>query len=109
MRVRLPSLVPRQKFLINTDDTGRFIVSSKRTGVSYWVEPIGNCKTMWGDLDPATKQISGNYGKKYRGGIDPEESLISEENGFLNVVTLDIGTSPLLYIDWKDAQYPTKE
>jgi hypothetical protein len=58
---------------------------------------VGNCKTMWGDLDPATKQISGNYGKKYRGGIDPEESLISEENGFLNVVTLDIGTSPLLY------------
>ena len=45
------------------------------------------------------EQISGNYGKKYRGGIDPEESLISEENGFLNVVTLDIGTSPLLYID----------
>lgn len=98
-----------QKFFTETDHTGRFIVISKRTGVKYFVEPIGNGKSVWGDLDPATKQLTGSYGQKYRGSVKPEESLISEEAGFKNVVTLDKGTSPLLYIDWKDAQYPTKE
>jgi hypothetical protein len=99
----------RQKFLVNTDETGRFIVCSKRTGVTYFVEPIGNGKTVWGDLDPATKQLTGSYGQKYRGSVKPEESLISEEVGFKDVVTLDKGVSPLKYIDWKDAQYPTRE
>jgi hypothetical protein len=98
----------RKKFLINTDETGRFIVCSKRTGVTYFVEPIGHGKTVWGDLDPATKQLTGNYGQKYRGSVKPEESLISEEVGFKEVVTLDKGVSPLMYIDWKDAKYPTK-
>ena len=99
----------RQKFLFNTDETGRFIVYSKRTGVQYFVEPIGNGHTCWGDLDPATKQLTGSYGQKYRGSIKPEESLITKENGFKEIRTLDKGTSPLLYIDWKDAQYPDKK
>ena len=29
-------------FLIDTSDTGRFIVKSKRTGKIYYVEPIGD-------------------------------------------------------------------
>lgn len=35
------------RFVTNTDETGRFIVSSKRTGKVYAVEPIGNVKTNW--------------------------------------------------------------
>lgn len=30
----------REKFLTNTDETGRFIATSKRTGKTYAVEPI---------------------------------------------------------------------
>lgn len=38
----------RTQFLTNTDDTGRFIVSSKRTGKTYACEPIDNrSKTDW--------------------------------------------------------------
>lgn len=32
----------KQRFLTNTDETGRFIVKSLVTGKSYYVEPIGN-------------------------------------------------------------------
>ncbi len=31
----------RKLFLTNTDDTGRFTVTSFRTGRTYFVEPIG--------------------------------------------------------------------
>lgn len=95
------------KFLTNTDHTGRFIVFSKRTGKKYFVEPIGNTPSNWGDLDPATKKLTGSYGDKYRGSIDPEDSLITPENGFKNIKLLDKGISPLAYIDHIDAQYPS--
>ena len=99
----------RTEFLTKRDETGRFIVSSLRTGRSYFVEPIGNPKTGWGDVNPATGKVEGKYGKKFRGSIDKEDSLISDENGFKNIVMLDPGTSPLSYIDMVDAQYPDKE
>lgn len=36
-------------FLTNTDDTGRIIVYSNRTGRKYYVEPIGNSRPAdWG-------------------------------------------------------------
>lgn len=99
----------RSKFLTNTDETGRFIVMSKRTGKTYAVEPIGNLRTGWGDVDPATKKVTGTYGKKYRGSIDKGDSLIQEDNGFINIETLKPGQSPLAHIDRLDAQYPDKE
>lgn len=95
----------RQKFLTNTDETGRFIVTSKRTGRSYYVEPTGTTKTRWGDLNPATGKVEGKYGKKYKGSIREEESLITEEHGFENIKTLKPGISPLAYIDMIDSQY----
>ncbi|MCK8480370.1 hypothetical protein [Psychroserpens algicola] len=33
-----------KRFLTGTDQTGRFIVSSKITGITYFVEPIDNGK-----------------------------------------------------------------
>lgn len=94
----------RQKFLIDTDHTGRFIVRSKETGITYFVEPVGNCRTNWGDLDPATKKMTGKYGVKYRGSVDEKDSLITEDAGFVNIETLKPGISPLAYIDKIDKE-----
>jgi hypothetical protein len=100
----------RTKFLTNTDETGRFIVFSPRTGKTYAVEPIVGAHTPeWGSIDPATGNLMHKKGDgKYKGGIRADESLISEENGFINIQTLDIGTSPLNAIDVLDAKYPDK-
>lgn len=101
----------RQKFLTNTDDTGRFIVYSPRTGKTYYVEPIETAHTpKWGSIDPATGDLMHKKGDgKYRGGISPNESLITKENGFSKIHDLEKGTSPHAMIDYLDAQYPDKE
>lgn len=101
------------RFLTNTDDTGRFIVISRRTGRKYFVEPIETAHTpKWGSVDPATGQLMHKKGDgKYRGGISPEESMITVENGFSpdKIHMLDRGTSPLHAIDVLDAKYPDKQ
>lgn len=101
------------QFLTETDHTGRFIVKSARTGKVYAVEPIGNPHIEWGSVDPANSGASGKLmhkkgDGKYRGSVDEKDSLITEDNGFQNVITLDKGTSPLAYIEHIDAQYPDK-
>ena len=99
----------REKFLTNTDETGRFIVTSKRTGKTYAVEPIiGKHTPVWGDMDPATKELTGKYGDKYTGAVERKESLITAENGFEKIHELDAGHSPLAYIDMLDEKYPDK-
>ncbi len=99
----------RQKFLTNTDETGRFLYTSIRTGKTYAVEPIGNVKTNWGSIDPATGNLMNKKGHdKYRGSIDAKDSMITEENGFTNIQLLDAGTSPFHALDAIDAKYPDK-
>lgn len=100
----------RNRFLINSDDTGRFLVTSSKTGKTYFVEAIdGDELTKWGDYDPATKKFqTENYGQKYKGSIKPEESMITEENGFTNIHTLGVGVSPLDYINRIDNEYYEK-
>lgn len=72
----------KKRFLTNTDETGRFIVKSLTTGKTYYVEPIGNGHPAdWGDINPATKKIEGDYGQKYTGCVSEKDSLITEENG----------------------------
>ena len=102
------------KFLTNTDDTGRFIVTSQRTGRSYFVEPIdGRSKTdwtEWGSIDPASGKMMNKPGfRKYAGAIDEKDSLISEQNGFKNIKMLEPGMSPMAYINHIDDLYPAKE
>ena len=94
------------KFLINRDETGRFIVKSNKTGRTYFVEVIdGDERTLWGDYNPATKKFeTSNYGK-YKGSIKPEESMITEENGFTKIHNLQPGESPLEYINKIDDEY----
>lgn len=60
-----------QRFLTETEHTGRFIVTSFRTGKKYYIEPIEGAHTpKWGDVNPATGKVEGSYGKKYRGGTN---------------------------------------
>ena len=98
-----------KQFLTNTDETGRFIVTSQRTGKTYAVEPFGSVKTQWGSVDPATGNLMNKKGHdKYRGSVDEKDCMITEENGFKNIRDLGVGVSPLHAINVIDAQYPDK-
>ncbi len=91
-----------KKFLKETDDTGRFMVRSSKTGILYCVEPIDprhNKSERFGDINPATGEVEGAYGLKYKGSVKKEESLITEENGLINIKELSEGTSPHSYIE----------
>lgn len=95
-----------ERFMMNRDETGRFIVKSKKTGKTYFVEPIdGKEKTSWGDYNPATKTFETSSYGKYKGSIKPEESMITEENGFDKIHTLKEGESPLEFIERIDEEY----
>ena len=78
-----------------------------KTGRTYYVEPIDNSghPSGWGDLDPVTKKFSSEYGRKYTGSVTEKESLITKENGFVNIKMLGEGVSPLSYIDEIDRKY----
>ena len=95
-----------KRFLKESDKTGRFIVKSKITGKKYFVEPLGNTHAAdWGDLDPATKKMTGSYGERYEGCVTEKESLITKENGFEKIELLDAGVSPLSVSDARDREY----
>ena len=81
---------------------------SFRTGRKYYIEPIGNGHSAWGDFDPVTKKFTGNYGNKYTGSVTEKESVITEENGFKNIEFVERG-SPYHVIEQMDAKYPDKE
>lgn len=96
-----------KRFLTNTDETGRFLVTSQRTGKTYYVEPFGNTRTKWGSVDPATGNLMNKKGHdKYRGSVDSTDCLVTEANGFKNIRETGIGVSPLQMIDQIDALYP---
>lgn len=90
-------------FFEDRDHTGRFMVRSFKTGYKYYIEPLDKgTKRKFGDINPATGKVEGNYGETYKGAIHPSESLITEENGFKNIVTLPPGQSPEGYIHMID-------
>lgn len=99
------------RFFKDRDDTGRYVVVSYRTGKRYAVEPIDESpsRQIWGDVDPATKTIQGSYGHKHHGSVHPKASMVTEANGFKNVVELGPGESPESYIERIDAGYPAIE
>ena len=76
------------EFLTNRDETGREIVTFPETNKKYYVEYIEprGWRASWGDLNPATKKIEGQYGAKFKGSINENESVIKEENGFKNII-----------------------
>lgn len=93
-----------KKFFENRDETGRFRVTSYKTGVHYYIEPIGDGRPAdWGSYNPSTGNIENKKGfDKYSGSIKIDESIITETNGFSNIVTLDKGESPYSEIDHRD-------
>ena len=97
----------KQKFLINSEDTGRFIVKSLKSGKTYFVvEAIGDPHLEWGSLDPATKDLNNKKGwKKYKGSIEENETLITKENGFDKIYELKPGQNPLGFIEVLDNKY----
>ena len=87
----------RKNFLVNRDETGNLIVNmNDGSGKSYMVEFIShrnkNPNNRFGDIDPATKKITGSYGKKYTGSIKEEESVLTEENGFFDTKIIPGGS-----------------
>lgn len=99
----------RQKFLVDREESGRFLVKSFRTGKTYFVEPIGPDRTAdWGSYNPGTGNIENKKGfDKYRGSIDEKDSMITKENGFDEIHYSGIGGSPMSVIDKLDEKYPT--
>ena len=78
--------------------TGRYFYTDLATGRKFCIEPIGDPHVKWGDLDPASKKITGDYGD-IGGSIDEKDSIIKEENGFKNITYLKPGDSPMAYIE----------
>ena len=96
----------RENFLINSEDTGRFIVYSKKTKKTYFIEPQGDPHVEWGRIDQSSGKLNVKKGwKKNKGSIEKEESVITTENGFKNIKTLKAGESPLDYINRIDEEY----
>ena len=79
--------------------SGRYYVVDVATGRKFCVEPIGDPHTDWGDIDVATKKLTGCYGDKERGSIDEKESIITPDNNFINIGYTSVGVSPESYID----------
>jgi len=63
-------------------------------------------KSGWGDIDPATKKVTGSYGNKYKGAIKADESMITKENGFENIIE-GMG-SPYAQIEWMHNKWKTE-
>jgi len=76
-------------------DSGRYYVIDLLTNRSFCVEPIDDKnRSKWGDVNPSTGEIEGNYGQKHKGCIQEKESIIQEKNGFKNISNLESGESP---------------
>lgn len=88
---------------MNSSETGRFIIKSLVTGKEYFIESIGTQHSNWGDLNPATGKIEGSYGEKFRGSIAAKDSLITSENGFDEVKSLENWSDLLSDIERRDA------
>lgn len=93
----------RKRFLVNSSETGRFIVKSLATNKEYFIEAIGRQHSNWGDLNPATGKVEGSYGEKFRGSIMDKDSMITSDNGFDDIKSLENWDDLLSEIEKRDA------
>jgi hypothetical protein len=98
-----------KNFLVNSDETGRHIVISVRTGKTYYIEPIGDGRMAdWGSYNPSTGNIENKKGAgKYTGSVKEADSVITKENGFSQIHIVERG-SPYDKINEIDSRYPDK-
>ena len=97
------------KNLPPTSETGRYKLWSPVLEKWFWIEPISdhpdNIRSEWGDVNPATKKVEGDYGDKHKGGVKMKDSVITEENGFKNPTFIGVGVSPAGYIMMLEEEY----
>lgn len=79
----------------------RFYVICK-SGRKFCVEAIGNVRTDWGNITYGEQKGLEKVSAKETNTIQPEDSIITKENGFKNIATLAPGTSPFGYIEVLD-------
>jgi hypothetical protein len=93
-----------KRFFEDRDETGRYRITSSKTGVQYYIEPIGNGRPAdWGSYNPASGKIENKKGfDKFTGSVLPSESIVTEENGFRDVITLEAGFSPSSEMERRD-------
>ncbi len=97
-----------------TSDTGRYFVHSSILNKTFCIEPIGdhpdNKRSEWGDVNPATKKVEGDYGDKNKGSVKMKDSIITKENGFQNDgIFLGVGVSPEGYIMELEQEFLRKQ
>lgn len=102
------------KNLPPTSDTGRYFVHSSILNKTFCIEPIGdhpdNKRSEWGDVNPATKKVEGDYGDKNKGSVKMKDSIITKENGFQNDgIFLGVGVSPEGYIMELEQEFLRKQ
>lgn len=92
------SLLTSKKKQVMSDRRYMVVMQSGRR---FMVEEFGVSRTDWGNYNPATKQIE-KVTSKSNEIIDESNTKITTENGFKNICMLDVGTSPLAFIDALD-------
>ena len=81
-------------------DSGRFYFTiGARTFVVEPIDSHAGKQVLWGDVDVVSKKLTGKYGNKNCGSVHPDDSIITEENGFKNISILPSGTSPISFIE----------
>lgn len=78
----------------------RYMVYMK-SGRKFMVEEIGDPHVSWGNVILGSNKIESVYAK-LDDVITEKDSQITKENGFKNICMLEVGTSPLGYIDVLD-------
>lgn len=72
----------KSRFLTDTDDTGRFTVTSARTGRTDFVEPIGSDRPAdWGSVNPGEKDLMVKNGRRTAAPSTPRIPCSPERTG----------------------------
>ena len=90
-----------KNFLVDSEKSGRHIVSSLRTGRKYYVEPIFKSSFPYWEYPLMMEERIGT------GSVRERDSVITKEIGFDEVHLVDAG-SPYEKINQLDLQYPDK-
>lgn len=84
--------------------TGRYYVVDQATGRKFCVEPIAGRNEKVDDKVFVNGGASGNAEKNKSnplgGSVHEEDSIITQENGYTDIMTLGPGKSPNGYIEW---------
>ena len=72
-----------------------------KSGRKFCVEEFGDPHIQWGNVIPGQNKIE-KVTSKMSEVIDESNTQIKKENGYKNICMLEMGTSPMAYIDALD-------